>query len=90
MIDTELIRWLITGACTLVIGFFKYALDKQEDRMKVLESELRSNKNDLQTVKQQYLHKDDFKDFKNELRAVFEEIKQDLRELKHVHRNKEQ
>ena len=90
MMDTELLRWLITGACTLVLGFFKYALDKQDDKMKVLEKDLRETKSDLQTVKQQYLHKDDFKEFKQELRNVFEEIKQDLRELKQVHRNREE
>ena len=88
--DAEILRWLITGACTLVIGFFKYALDKQDDKMKVLESHLDTVGKELQTVKQQYLHKDDFKEFKQELRNVFEEIKQDLRELKQVHRNRDE
>lgn len=38
---------------------------------------------DVDMIKKDYLHKDDFKDFKVELRAMFEELRKDIRAMNH-------
>jgi len=48
---------------------------ESKDRLTKLESELSS-------VKQNYLPRDDFKEFKVELRGMFEEIRKDIRSIK--------
>lgn len=75
MTEAELAKWILTAALTLVVWFMKRTLDSQEERVKTLEK-------NQQTFRDEYLHKNDFKDFKIELRTMFEEIKMDIRELK--------
>lgn len=75
MTEAELAKWILTAALGLVVWFMKRTLDSQEERVKTLEK-------NQQTFRDEYLHKNDFKDFKTELRTMFEEIKTDIRELK--------
>lgn len=75
MSETELAKWIIVSALGLVVWFMKRTIDQQEERLKVLEK-------NQQTFRDDYLHKNDFKEFKIELRSMFEEIKTDIRELK--------
>lgn len=75
MDQTELAKWIITAALGLVVWFMKRTLDSQDTRIKELET-------NQQKFRDDYLHKNDFKDFKIELRSMFEEIKTDIRELK--------
>ena len=75
MSEIELAKWLITGTLGLVVWFMKRTIDLQDKRLEILEKRQESFKDD-------YLHKDDFKEFKLELRSMFEEIKTDIRELK--------
>lgn len=46
-----------------------------------LESTQKESAIEIQKIKEDYLHKNDFKDFKGELRSMFEEIRKDIREL---------
>ena len=73
--EAELAKWIITAALGLVVWFMKRTIDQQEDRLKSLEKT-------QQDFRDNYLHKNDFKEFKIELRSMFEEIKSDIRELK--------
>jgi len=75
MSEVELAKWIITGALGLVVWFMKRTIDTQDKRIETLERAQVQFRDD-------YLHKNDFKDFKLELRAMFEEIKTDIRELK--------
>lgn len=75
MSEIELAKWIITGALGLVVWFMKRTIDLQDKRLEILEKRQESFKDD-------YLHKNDFKEFKLELRSMFEEIKTDIRELK--------
>jgi len=75
MSEIELAKWIVTGALGLVVWFMKRTIDTQDKRLEVLEKRQESFKDD-------YLHKNDFKEFKIELRSMFEEIKTDIRELK--------
>lgn len=59
----------------------KRSIDENDAKIRDLQESHKAIVLDLQTTKQNYLHKDDFKDFKIELRGMFEEIKQDIRSL---------
>lgn len=67
-------QWLALVAVSIVIWFMKRTIDKAEARIEAAE-------NEIHTIKSDYLHKSDFKDFKTELRGMFEEIKNDIRAL---------
>lgn len=67
-------QWLALGAVSIVMWFLKRTLDKAEERIKTAEES-------IQSIKIEYLHKNEFKDFKTELRGMFEEIRQDIRSL---------
>lgn len=67
-------QWLALGAVAVVIWFLKRTIDKAEDRIK-------SSEDEIQAIKIDYLHKNEFKDFKSEIRSMFEEIKTDIRSL---------
>jgi hypothetical protein len=75
MSETELAKWIIVSALSLVVWFMKRTIDAQDTRIVELE-------HIQQKIKEEYLHKNDFKEFKLELRSMFEEIKTDIRELK--------
>lgn len=47
-----------------------------------VESKIKQVETDLRDVRENYLHKSDFKEFKTELRLMFEEIKADIKDLK--------
>ena len=75
MTETELVKWILMAALSGVVWFMKRTIDQQDAAIKTLQTE--------QTrIKEEYLHKSDFKEFKNELRGMFEEIKQDIRTLR--------
>ena len=75
MSEIELTKWILTAALTGWVWFMKRTIDATEQRMKDIEKKQERFRDD-------YLHKNDFKDFKIELRSMFEEIKTDIRELK--------
>lgn len=63
----DLINYVILPIGGLVSWFFKTTLNRIQ--------------NDIDMIKKEYLHKDDFKEFKIELRSMFEELKKDIRDL---------
>lgn len=75
MTELEILKWVITAALGGFVWFVKRTLDHVEEDITSLQT-------DLQTVKEKYLHKDEFRDFKLELRNMFEEIKSDIRQLR--------
>jgi hypothetical protein len=75
MTELEFVKWLMLALLSLGVWLMKRTLDKNENKVSELEHE-------IQTIKTEYLHKNDFKEFKIELRGMFEEIRQDLRGLK--------
>lgn len=72
--EAEVIKWIILAALGGVSWFMKRTLDLKDQEIKDLQR-------NVQDIKEKYLHKDDFKDFKTELRGWFEEIKTDIRNL---------
>ena len=74
MTEVEMVKWIVFGMMGLAVWFMKRTLDKNEERLSALEK-------GMADVKDAYVNKVDFKDFKLELRGMFEEIRQDLRFL---------
>ena len=64
----DFIKWGVFAAMGLVLWFFKQNVNQTKEDIKELRTEVNNR-----------LHKDDFKEFKLELRAMFEEIRQDIR-----------
>jgi hypothetical protein len=78
MSETELAKWILMTALAGVVYFMKKTQDTNERRIDELEQT-------QQKIKDDYLHKSEFKDFKLELRGMFEEIKTDIRSLRNPH-----
>jgi len=74
MAEAEIIKWIVFGLMSLGVWFMKRTIDK-------VEGDVADVKRSIQQIKQDYLHKEDFKEFKIELRSMFEEIKTDIRSL---------
>jgi hypothetical protein len=70
---------LISLLATTVLGGFMWFLKRELDTN---QQSIATLTKELNEVKVNYLHRDDFKDFKMELRSMFDEIKQDIRSLK--------
>lgn len=85
-LEMEIVKWIVTGVLGLAMWFGKRTVDEMSNDIKALNKDLQDFKqaqsNELQHVRQSYLHRDDFKEFKVELRQMFEEIKNDLRSFK--------
>lgn len=75
MVEAELIKWALLTIMGGFVWFLKRTVDSYESRITRIETE-------VTTVKSNYLHKDDFKEFKVELKTMFEEIKADIRSLR--------
>ncbi len=75
MLEAELIKWALFAVLGGFVWFLKRTVDSYEQRITKVETE-------VTTVKSNYLHKDDFKDFKIELKSMFQEIKDDIKSLR--------
>lgn len=73
--EYEVVRWIAFGIMGLSIWFMKRTLDSYDDKF-------RQQEKDIAEIRKDYLHRDDFKEFKLELRSMFDEIKADIREIK--------
>jgi len=74
MIEAEVIKWVVMAGLGGLVWFLKRTIDNND-------TEVKSLKHEVQLIKEQYLHKNDFKDFKVELRGMFEELRMDIRSI---------
>ena len=72
------IQSIVITALGLVVWFMQNNITTTREDIVNLRAE-------LSNVKSNYLHKDDFKEFKTELRNIFNEIKNDIRSLGNQH-----
>ena len=86
MTEADILKWIVTAILGIAVWFFKRTLDNLDGKVAGVDKDLQEHKKtqavEMQTVRQNYLHRDDFREFKVELRTMFEEIKQELREVK--------
>jgi hypothetical protein len=80
--ETQVIEYLVLGAFTLVLWFFKMNITETKEKLVSLTAHYDDLKTELGHVKLNYLHRDDFKEFKLELRSMFEEIREDVKALR--------
>jgi hypothetical protein len=80
--NAELINYLALTVFGVLGYLMKRSITEQDLKIVELKQELHNTQSDLQDTKRNYLHKDDFKEFKQELRGMFEEIKSDIRSLR--------
>jgi hypothetical protein len=76
MPNLEILLWIANAILGGFAWFYKREIGRIDTRLDRLET-------DLNQVRNSYLHKDDFKEFKQELKSMFEEIKQDIRQINH-------
>ncbi len=76
MTELEVVKWVVFGLMGVAVWFMKRTLDKTENKLADLDK-------DISIIRSEYLHKNDFKEFKMELRGMFEEIKKDIRTINH-------
>lgn len=73
----------IINALVIIAGYLlRLQVTEIKDEIKETKQTAAHAYDQLQDVKVNYLHRDDFKDFKLELRSMFEEIKTDVKALK--------
>jgi len=75
MDSLEFIKWAIFGLMSVAVWFTKRTIDTTE-------VELRALKLEMENIKENYMLRSDFKEFKMELRHMFEELKADIRTLR--------
>jgi hypothetical protein len=83
MTELEIARWVVYAVMGLAIWFLKRTVDGYDDKFKTIESNRTEQSKEIAEIRRDYLHRDDFREFKNELRGMFEELKVDIKELKH-------
>lgn len=75
MTELEVAKWVVTAVLAGFIWFLKRTIDLNDSKIKSMEEEIKN-------IRENFLHKNDFVQFKTELREMFAELKQDIRELK--------
>lgn len=75
MTEAEVIKWILMSIIGLAMWFLKRNIEETDNKIKELDF-------DLQKIKRDYLHRDDFREFKIELRLMFEDLKSDIKDLK--------
>lgn len=72
--EIHVLNWIVASVFAVFGWFLRRTIISAEDKITQLEK-------DIQDVKLSYLHKEEFKEFKNELKSMFVELKTDLRTL---------
>lgn len=73
--ELEVVKWVVMVLMGIGGWFMRNMVVNTQD-------DIRAIKHDIDRLKQEKLSKDDFKDFKVELREMFNEIKTDIRDIK--------
>lgn len=74
MTEFEALKYL----ALLVVAGFQWFLKRTINK---LESDIAHLEQEIDTIKQHYLRKEDFREFREELRGLLSEIKQNIKEL---------
>jgi hypothetical protein len=73
--ELEVLKWVVMLLLGVGGWFMRNMVSNTQEDIKYI-------KQDIDKLKQEKLSKDDFKEFKVELREMFNEIKTDIRDLK--------
>jgi hypothetical protein len=81
--ELELLKWIALGLLSIVTYFLQRTVNSMEERFRETKLSHTALQVEVQGIKNEYLHKNDFRDFKVELRAMFDELKSDIKGLRH-------
>lgn len=76
MIELEFVRWATFAILGGFVWFLKRTITDNEAEISRLTHEVNG-------IKLNYLHRDDFREFKEELRNMFDRLREDIKEIKH-------
>jgi uncharacterized membrane-anchored protein YhcB (DUF1043 family) len=71
----SLAGFVVTSLLSIIVWFLRNEYQTQKEAIKELQQ-------DSKTFRSEFLHKNDFKEFKYELKSMFDELKQDIKDLK--------
>ncbi len=74
------IQWILMGIMAAVGGGLMWFLQKT---ITDLETSIASNDNAIQKVRDDYVHKTEFRDWRDEFRQMLREIQLDVKALRH-------
>ena len=80
--EIELLKWLVLSLLGVSTYFLKRTVEQMDQTIKDHKIAYTALQVDIQNIKNEYLHKNDFKDFKIELRSMFDDLKKDIKELR--------
>lgn len=80
--ELEIVKWFVFAGLGLAVYFLKRTIELNDQKIKDLDTKVLAISLEQQNMKQDYLHKSDFKEFKTELKGWFEEMKLDIRALR--------
>ena len=83
MIESTLLLYVLPLVAGLALYLLKRQIDQLDKTLGEHKQMFNSIQSDIQVIRNEYLHKNDFKDFKTELRLMFDELKNDIRGLRH-------
>lgn len=72
--EADIVKWVVWGAVGIVMWFLRNTITKSQKDIEDLKA-------DNIKIRTDYLHRDDFREFKVELRLMFDELKQSIKEI---------
>lgn len=79
--ETAVLVWLFPTVAAFALYLLKRNIDELDRTLNEHRVEMGLLRVEIQNVKNEYLHKNDFKDFKAELRLMFEDLKSDIKNI---------
>ena len=80
--ESAFILWITPIVAGFALFLLKRSVEQLDKDITELKAQHNSLQNDIQNIKSEYLHKNDFREFKVELREMFEELKSDIKGLR--------
>lgn len=80
--EFELLKWIGLAGLSVFTYLLKRGVDQMDTALRDLRLSHATLQADVQNIKNEYLHKNDFRDFKVELRSMFDDLKKDIKELR--------
>jgi hypothetical protein len=88
MSEIEIAKWVVLTVMGFAIWFLKRNIEQQDKMNTELKEEINKvreqSKKDVLDIRDNYLHRNDFRDFKEELKSYLKEIRDDLKSLMRV------
>ena len=78
--EFEILKWIVVTLIGVAGYFLKRNIDQLDKQLTDMKQEQHGISQNIQQIRSDYLHKNDFKEFKLELRTWIDELKADIRD----------